>query len=55
MMTIAPSSVALIIRRLDPVIVSMLRRGQVRTAVLLANGLSPLEKSLLLRYFKDEK
>lgn len=47
-------SVNLIISKLSPIARSLIMQGKIKAAILISN-LSPLDKALLIKYFKENK
>ena len=45
-------SVNLLLNRLSPLAKSLISQGKIRAAIMISN-LSPLDKALLMKYFKE--
>lgn len=48
------SAIDVIIRKLSPICRSLLRKGKIKTVILMSSTLSASDKALLLKYYGDK-
>ena len=49
------SAIDVITRKLSPICRTLLRKGKIKTVILMSNNLSALDKVLLMKYFEERR